>query len=271
MNERIRDIKNFSYQTWVDAPWIRAAGILGATATGLLFLNTILPAEVAINLASLDSSLNQIYFTSILIMYFFLVAIFAGDRLRFEKKLRALEQNFKYDNRGTLYNGREPNIAFRITTFRGILEGISGAVGATKLADVLTDTGRLASNDFAMSLKEIYDKDVASRKLTSSWDELSLNEKLSQWAEYDSATGWGIIACSVRGDSIKVVINHLQDLFNGNGGLMFGHFLGGYTETIISFIVNNHLGGKFNDYGKAELINTNQSDKYTLELEFILK
>jgi len=271
MNERIRGIKNLMYHTWVDSPWIRAAGILGTTAAGLVFLNTTLPSEIAVNLKALDSSVNQILFTSVLILYFFLVSVFSGDRLRFERKLRALEQSFKYDNRGTLYNGREPNIAFRIATFKGILEGICGAIGASKLAEALTNTGRLAGNDFARSLKDIYDGDVASRKAKSSWGELSLNEKLSQWAEYDSATGWGILASSVRGDSVKVVVNHLQDLFDGNGGLMFGYFLGGYSETIISFIVNNHTGGKFNDYSKAELIDTNQSDKYTLELEFILK
>lgn len=271
MNERTKEIKNFLYHTWIDAPWIRAAGILGTTAVGLVFLNASLPSEIAINMADIDSSTNQIIYTFVLILYFFLVSVFSGDRLRFERKLRALEQNFKYDNRGTLYNGREPNIAFRIATFKGILEGISGAIGANRLADVLTNTGRLASNDFARSLNEIYDGDVASRKSTSSWNDLSLNEKLSQWAEYDSATGWGILACSVRGDSVKVVINHLQNLFDGNGGLMFGYFLGGYAETIISFIVNNHVGGKFSDYCKAELVNTNQSDKYTLELEFILK
>lgn len=271
MNEKMRKIKNYINNTWSEAPWIRAAGIIGSTAAGLIFLNSMLPKGIAVELSSLDGDVSQILLISILILYFFLVSVFSGDRLRFEKKLRALEQNFKYDNRGTLYNGKEPNIAFRIATFKGMLEGISGVIGDDKLSETLTNTGRLASNDFARSVKTIYDTDVATRKAKSSWDELALSEKLEQWAEYDSATGWGILACKIQGDSVKVVINHLQDLFDGNGGLMFGHFLAGYSETIISYIVNSHSGGRFNEYCKAELLKTNQSDKYTLELEYQLK
>lgn len=271
MNEKIREIKNIVYHTWVEAPWVRAAGIIGSTAVGLIFLNTLLPQEIAVNFKDLEPEIYRIVFTSILILYFFLVSVFAGDRLRFEQRLRSLEQSFKYDNRGTLYNGNEPNIAFRIVTFKAMLEGLSNIIGADKLATTLTNTGRLASNDFAMSLKDIYDSDVASRKAKLSWDELSLNDKLDQWAEYDSSTGWGILACNVHGNTVKVVVNHLQDLFIGNGGLMFGYFLAGYAETIISCIVNNHSGGRFNEYSKAILIRINQSDKYTLELEYQIK
>lgn len=271
MNEKLREVKNFAYNTWIEAPWIRAAGILGTTTAGLIFLNAMLPQEIAVDLKKLDSGTSQILLTSILVLYFFLVSVFSGDRLRFEQKLRALEQSFRYDNRGTLYNGGEPNIAFRIATFKGILEGMSGIIGVDKLAETLANTGRVASNDFARSLKDIYNSDVATRKAKTTWEELSLNEKLDQWAEYDSSTGWGILACNVNGDNVKVVINHLQELFYGNGGLMFGHFLAGYAETIISLVVNSHSGGKFNEYSKAVLIKTNQSDKYTLELEYQLK
>ncbi len=271
MIDGIIKIKNIIYHVWVEAPWIRAAGILGTTAAGLIFLNAILPSEISVNFSTLDPKVNQIILTVILVLYFFLVSVFSGDRLRFEQKLRALEQSFKYDNRGTLYNGSEPNIAFRIATFKGILEGISGAIGTDKLADVMTNTGRLAGNDFASSLKDIYDGYVALRKAKLVWNDLSLSEKLDQWAEYDSSTGWGILACSVNGNNIKEVINHLQGLFIGNGGLMFGYFLGGYSETIISYIISNHKGGKYEEFSKAHLITTNQSDRYTLELEYQLK
>jgi hypothetical protein len=270
MNETLREVKNFFTETWAEAPWIRAAGIIGSTVAGLVFLNSALPEGIAIEFESLDSDVYQLILTSVLVLYFFLVSVFSGDRLRFEKRLRSLEQSFKYDNRGTLYNGKEPNIAFRIATFKGMLEGVSGVIGADKLSEVLTNTGRLASTDFARSLKGIYNSDIATKKAKLDWSELSLSEKLDQWAEYDSSTGWGILACKVQNDSVKVVINHLQGLFDGNGGLMFGYFLAGYSETIISHIIDTHEGGKFNEYSKAVLIKANQSDKYTLELSYQL-
>lgn len=270
MNESIREIKNFFIETWAEAPWIRAAGIIGSTLAGLVFLNSALPQGVAIEFDTLETEVYQAMLTSLLVLYFFLVSVFSGDRLRFEKRLRSLEQSFRYDNRGTLYNGKEPNIAFRIATFKGMLESISGVIGADELSRVLTNTGRLAGTDFARSLKDIYNSDIASKKAKLDWDELSLSEKLDQWAEYDSSTGWGILACKVHNDSVKVVINHLQGLFDGNGGLMFGYFLAGYSETIITYIIDTHKGGKFNEYSKAALIKANQSDKYTLELSYQL-
>ncbi len=269
-SESLMEVKNFFTETWVEAPWIRAAGIIGSTIAGLVFLNSALPDEIAINFESLNSDIYQLILISIVVLYFFLVSIFAGDRLRFEKKLRSLEQSFKYDNRGTLYNGNEPNIAFRIATFNGMLEGILEVIETDKLSDVLKNIGSTASTDFAKSLKDIYNSDIATKKAKLDWSELSLSEKLDQWAEYDSSTGWGILSCKVKNDSVKIVINHLQGLFDGNGGLMFGYFLGGYAEKIISHLINTHKGGKFNEYSKAILIKTNQSDKYTLELSYKL-
>lgn len=256
---------------WEDIPWFRAVTIIGTTIGGLIFLNTSLPEEISIDLSALDPTINRGLLVFILVLYFFLVSIFSGDRLRFEKKLRELEQNFKYDNRGTLYNGTEPNIAFRIETFKGMLDGLSNSIGTTEFAKLITETGRHAGEDFSKSLKKIYDLDVASKKATSSWDELNLKEKFNQWAEYDSATGWGILACTMKGEKVKVIINHLTGLFDDNGGLMFGHFVGGYSETIIKSIISGHVGGKFTDFNNAVLTKTHQSDKYTLELEFDLK
>ena len=118
MNRLMQYFKTLYHSIWIEAPWIRAAGILSAASVGLIYLNLTLPDSIRLDLKNESNSQFVIIF--IVIMYFFLVAIFAGDRLRFQKKLRELEQNFRYDNRGTLFNGDQPNIAFRIQTFKGI-------------------------------------------------------------------------------------------------------------------------------------------------------
>lgn len=268
MNEKIIDAKNYVVDAWENAPWVRAAGLLSLTVGGLVFLNSQLPNELAIDIT--NPEIKKSAPTVFVVLYFFLVSIFSGDRLRFEKRLRLLEQSFKYDNRGTLYNGGEPNIAFRITTFKAIIEGISADVGADKLSDILVSTGRVSGVDFANNLEVIYNKDVAQKKAKKSWNDLTLAHKLDQWAEYDSSTGWGILACTIKSDNVKVVINHLHGLFEGEGGLMFGCFLAGYCETIIGSTIKAHEGGKFDEYTGCKLLNANQSDKYTLELEFAL-
>ena len=185
--------------------------------------------------------------------------------------MRALEQNYKYDNRGTLYNGSEPNIAFRIQTFKSMLSGLAMYLDKTNVPEILAKIGKNASRDFADNLHNIYDEDVASRKAKSEWSDLKLADKLDQWADYDSSTGWGIVACDLKKDgSIKVVINHLKGLFEGEDSVYFGYFLAGYSETIISKLVDAHSGGKYDEYTSCELLSTVFSDKYTLELGYRL-
>lgn len=268
MGDKLKLIKAYLKCAWEDSPWIRAAGVLGGAVAGLAFLNINLPSELMIDLK--DSNIGQLIMTGLLLIYFFLAAVFSGDRLRFEKKLRALEQNFKYDNRGTLYNGSEPNIAFRIATFKGMLNGISSAMGVDELANVLIGIGRKASLDFADRLAQIYNSDIAMRKSSTTWDELTFSQKLNQWAEYDSSTGWGILACEIKNDQVKVVVNHLQGLVEGEDGLLFSNFLAGYSETIIGKIISMHDGGKYDEHTSATLLNALQSDRYTVVLEYKL-
>jgi len=268
VSDYILDAKYYILDAWENAPWIRAAGILGVTIGGLAFLNSKLPSEIAVDIT--NSEIKKSAPTVIIVLYFFLVSIFSGDRLRFEKKLRLLEQNFKYDNRGTLYNGGEPNIAFRLTTFKGILEGVSTNVDAEDLSEALISTGKVAAVNFANNIEEIYNCDVAQKKAKREWSKLKLADKFNQWADYDSSTGWGIVACTTKKNNVKVVINHLHGMFEGEGGRLFGHFLAGYCETIISLTIESHEGGKYHEYTGGKLLNINQSDKYTLELNYAL-
>jgi len=80
------------------------------------------------------------------------------------------------------------------------------------------------------------------------------------------------LACRIeKGDTVKVIVNHLRGLFEGEDGIYFGYFLAGYAETIISHTLNEHRGGRYEEYSRAELLDTHLSDKYTLELSFKLK
>jgi len=272
MFKNIKHLIDSISESWEETPWFRAAGILGGTLAGLFALNNSLPSELSMDLSKLDLLARQYILMAIVVLYFLLVSVFSGDRLRFEKKLRELEQNFKYDKKGTLYNGGEPNIAFRIVTFKGILEGISKSMGADTLSEQLIATGRTAGINFANSLGEIYNEDVASHKIQSDWDKLSFVEKLNQWAEYDSSTGWGVLSCTTKESDVYVVITHLHGLFEGDGGKYFGYFLAGYAETIIAQIIKNHTGGgKISDYADAKLVSVEPDGKNKLSLNFKLK
>lgn len=269
MTSFIGAIRRFYETVWSETPWLKSAGIVGAAGTGLAYLNTQLPKDISVDFAT--PGLAQIALVGIVLLYFFLVAVFSGDRLRFERKLRKLEQSYRYDNRGTLYNGTQPNIAFRVTTFKGILGGIAGAIGEDELQRALTNTGRLASHDFATNLPSIYNQDVAAKGGGEKWDDLSFAQKVHKWAEYDSATGWGILTGKVDSPKVKVSITHLQGLFQDTGGLMFAYFLAGYCETVLTEIVKGHANGKFDEYTRAELLETNTKSNRTVEIEFVLR
>lgn len=268
MKERLLSLKNRLIDAWGDLPWVRAAGILGATIAGLIFLNSQLPPALTINLSELG--IRRSLPTIIIILYFFLVSIFSGDRLRFEKRLRALEQSFRYDNRGTLFNGSEPNIAFRITTFKGIIGGLSRALGSEKSLETMTATGRIASQDFGRKFPEIYNRSIAVKTARPSWEELTFSGKLNAWADYDSATGWGIVACEVGTDFVNIVITHRHRLFENTDGLTFCYFLAGYCESIVSVIVDNHKSGRYAEHQAATIAKIERGGNYTLRISITL-
>lgn len=147
MSTRFQKLKDVLLDVWENTPVLRAAGYVAAAVGGLVVLNNELPPEIAIDLES--PAIKERGLWVIVVAYFVLVSVFSGDRLRFERKLRALEQNFKYDNRGTLYNGSEPNIAFRVTTFKAMLARMSQTIDNVDASLLLNDIGREASADFA--------------------------------------------------------------------------------------------------------------------------
>jgi len=253
-------------------PWIRAATYLAGSVAGLLVLNINLPTEWQIDISSTEVQISA--WVLMICIYFMLASIFSSARLREEMKLRELEQNYKYDSRGTLFNGAEANIAFRVVTFQKILESISEGINENKASELLRAAGNKASEDFSKNFDSIYQQDVVAKRGGKSWDDLTLSEKLSQWAEYDSATGWGMLTTRLnkKTSELSLVVTHLYGLYQGSGGKLFGWFLAGYIETIVGSIVDSHVGGKFHEYSKAEFNSINERDEaYILELEFKLR
>ena len=79
MNETLREVKNFLAETWIETPWVRAAGILASTVAGLVFLNSALPHGIAMEFDSLESDVYQMILTSLLVLYFFFsICLFRG-------------------------------------------------------------------------------------------------------------------------------------------------------------------------------------------------
>ncbi|RMG21752.1 MAG: hypothetical protein D6732_26895 [Methanobacteriota archaeon] len=255
-------------EEWDDFPTIKAAVIVAAGTAGLVTLNNNLPEQLSY---SFDEESRVFAFPILVTVWALLVAIFSGDRLRFEKKMRLLEQNYKYDHRGTLFNGSQPNIAFRIETFKEILTSMQENTHEDMSA-ALKLAGSNAGAGFAETLEAIYNSDVAKWKGHIAWEHLNLPEKLNRWADYDSATGWGIVSVQLNNKNvIKVTCTHYNGLLDGDGGTLFGNFLSGYFESVISHIVKGHTHGTYNDYLSCEIVGSERKSPYTIEFNYKLK
>lgn len=242
---RLRKLK-YHYDAVVgDVPWLRAVGPVFSLLGIFVVVNANIP-DSALSPSDFPNFWPGI-FVFFSFLYLLLVAVYANDRLRTERQLRQVEEGFSYDSRGTLWNGGEPNIAFRIKTFKGVLAGLNGALKKADLSKAMTAAGKEAAEDFATSFGAIYESDIRSKKGGSPWSELPINQKLEKWAEYDSSTGWGILSASADGDEITVEVVHLNGLYEGEGGQIFGHFIAGYCKTVVSALIASHESGAFSN------------------------
>lgn len=252
-----------------DLPWVKAVGIVVPLAVAVVYISRYLPAGHAVDWT--NANIYVIFCSVIFVIYFLLVAVFYQARLGTERELRKVEQGFRYDKRGTLYNGSQPNIAFRVATFKGILLGLTSFVEEAKLQNALFKSGASAAKDFAAKLPKIYDADIQTRRGGSRWENLSMDEKLSEWMDYDSATGWGILTAQRPTNAlVNISVNHQRDLLEGAGGLLFAHFLAGYCQTVLASIVLDHSIGHFRDINKAELKSLTPQDSSTTVFSFAL-
>lgn len=239
----IRKLKSRYDSIVGETPWLRAIG----PVFSLIGIFVVIIANIPEDIFEPD---DISYFWFIILgiftfIYLLLVAAYANERLRKERQLRQVESGFHYDSRGTLWNGDEPNIAFRIATFKGILKGLNLSLETTNLKQPMIEAGEDAATDFGNNFPDIYHSDIRSKKGGSPWDELSLGQKLHEWAEYDSSTGWGILTTNVSDNKIMIEIVHFNRLYEGEGGQIYGHFITGYCKTVASNIIEGHNTGKF--------------------------
>jgi|WetSurMetagenome_2_1015567.scaffolds.fasta_scaffold16317_3 hypothetical protein len=252
----IHTLANKLYERfWDDQPLVKAAFYLGLAVAGLKTLDKYSIPEVASRIHEADA---QVILLSLLIsMYFLLASVFYYEKLQSERKLRRQEESFRYDKRGTLFNGSEPNIAFRVATFKGILIGLAETFGGTNTKSALLEAGQQAATDFAAKLPNIYDTDIQRLSGGKKWYESSFEEQLQCWADYDSATGWGIMInrWDKKNKTVGITILHQHKLVDDEGGALFAHFLAGYCRTVLASIVKLHREGIIGDLEEVQIEN----------------
>jgi hypothetical protein len=211
------------------------------------------------------------YFIAICIVAVFLMCLVCVSAYEIHRqiKMRQKDEGMTYDRRGTLFNGREPNIAFRILTFQNILADISKHIEENMVEEAFVQTGKSAAVNFAANMPHIID---SHSPLDRRWSTLAFRDKLDVWSNYDSATGWGVFSSFQREQERMVVVrvSHYKGLFAGEGGGHFAQFLAGYCETLLTSIVAGHEDGIFHDYSAAKLRERKPVTADTIEFEYEL-
>jgi hypothetical protein len=264
-------------------PWIDTILSLSAILVFLFIFYQYIPDKMKIDFYKYHAVINfdsdetrAILLELVIIIYLILVIGAFRSLLLNEKRIRGLEEAFRYDKRGTLYNGSEPNIAFRIGTFKAMLKGLAEKLPPPQLQRELGEVGRKTALDFSAKLEEIYNgtPHIGAPLGAPRWTDLSCEAKIDAWTEYDSATGWGIVtAVAPRGtDKVTVSITHLKGLFEGPEGINFAYFLAGYCETVLTKILEAHNGGpapgRFRSFDRALLTDTVSKSPETVEFSY---
>jgi hypothetical protein len=241
MDQFLNTINSLYRKYWRDIPWIKAGGLCAAIVAGVFILLNAVPPQYT---PYLHNQHFQFLFTVVLFVgYFFIVALLLHEQLQTERKLRMAEAAFSYNNRGTLFNGTEPNIAFRIVTFNNVLSEIGNHMGPDKMPQALKSAGEKAASDFAARLGDIYENNIQQPRGGRHWDDLSFNAAIVAWLDYDSSTGWGILTGRIDNKTLRITVHHYQKLYDGTGGQYFGYFLAGYCQTVVTSILNRPSQG----------------------------
>lgn len=270
MREIIQQFKFFYRTVWADNPWFMAAGFVAAPILGFLFVMEQLPKEI-----KYSPSPQQIPILAlcVAVCYLLLTSALFANKVRYEREYRRKEGAFKYDKRGTLYNNSEPNMAFHVETFKKLLAGLAQRLGDKQTEAALTEVGFESCEDFSYRFPQIYDNDRVRGLHTRLWRTLGFKEKLSEWAEYESASGWGIFSAEEVETGIVVNLTHFKGLFDERGGLLFGYFLGGYCQRLLNMIISTHVGGprpgKYADLQAVDLEEVAGRNEDTIILKFV--
>ncbi len=269
MRNFLRFIKLLYRLFWKESPWVQGAGYVAGPLAGYIVLQTQLPTEFQ---WTPDPQYFPLVSLGIFSIYLLVVTVIYGGKLRSERDFRQRESAFKYDNRGTLYNNSEPNLAFHVNTFKKLLVCVGEPVGDEVIRKTLVNAGNSSCEDFASRFSQIYDADVVQGLHGRVWAALSFREKLFEWAEYESRSGWGIFSASETDTGVDVSLTHLKGLFEGEGGLLFGYYLGGYCQRLLTEIVKTHTRGsspgKYSDYRAVLLESVTSRSADTVVLRY---
>lgn len=268
---RILEWFKTAYRTlWADNPWFMATGFVVTPILGFLFVMGQLPEDLRY-----APSPQQIPVLALCIAvgYLLLTSALFANKVRYEREYRRKEGAFKYDKRGTLYNNSEPNMAFHVETFKKLLSGLAERLGDKQTETALTEVGYESCEDFSSRFPRIYDNDRVRGLHTRLWKTLSFKEKLSEWADYESASGWGIFSAEEVDTGIVVNLTHFRGLFDERGGLLFGYYLGGYCQRLLNMIVSTHAKGprpgKYADLQEVQLKSVEGRNQDTIILKFV--
>lgn len=116
------------------------------------------------------------------------------------------------------------------------------------------------------TLVEIYNKNIHQNLGRRPFNELDFKERIFEWLEYDSQAGWGILTGRLDNNNLQIKITHLERLYEGAGGQLFGHFLAGYGMTVIRSLLTG-----YKDCSTAVLLDVKFKGGEMVEIDYELK
>ena len=143
---------------------------------------------------------------------------------------------------GVLRNGTEPNISFRVETFKALLVPLIGDRSQSDIRQLFLEAGREAGHNFAHEFPtEIYT--ALTGQGAGNWAAHSMRARLRLWARYDTETGWGEIQAIMQGHN-RIHVEYLHpDLFGGGrASEAVGYFMAGYSETVLRGLLKDKYG-----------------------------
>lgn len=193
--------------------------------------------------------------------FFFLLVLFTGYVLFAFYHYANTKSDWIFSEDGVLLFDREQHIAISVPTIKKILLSISEGKDKTNVADRLYNTGVQAGLRFGAEFSEIYERQ-SEGLTTKPWSQLTDNEKLDAWEQYDSTVGWGKIRAHKYQKKRVVTVNFQHpSLYNDKGGELFSWLLAGYSQKIVSSLIGctanfDSETGFLHDAGLLELTYT---------------
>jgi len=142
---------------------------------------------------------------------------------------------------GELRYEDEIHIALHIVTLKNL---ISSMVAKAKPADAkkaLFESGLVAGVDFGQKFPQIYDEELKSKNRDIKWGDLSLQDRMDLWADFDKGAGWGRFSVINSGQGGVLVQIHHVSMFTGDAGPLVGEFISGYVLGVVQQLAGRNL------------------------------